>query len=345
MRRLALFASLLAAVAVTGTASGSIDRTPRDVIEQALLKVRSAPDVSDIAKNRGNRVRVIVTLDDPPLAAATFARRLPGFGNRREAQLLVVVFALVPEQARGGAGERDCQRPRADPRGNRVAALPGARERVRRERPIRAVAGPPRGRGREPRLSELLVHALPEPRAVGARDDRLLGADRRARRRRQGGRRRRRRRSRARVPQSRRLLVSRGLSEGNVRLDHPEGDRGPRLRGARSEQHAARSRQLLPRHACRGRDRGSQDRRRSGADGHLHRVGGRLPPGRGRPRRRRPPRVHRQLPGLQCPCSGAARRLLLGEQPRDRRRLRGSRAGRDGHHQLLGWWAAGGSPD
>jgi hypothetical protein len=25
-------------------------------------------------------VRVVVTLDDPPLAAATFARRLPGFG-------------------------------------------------------------------------------------------------------------------------------------------------------------------------------------------------------------------------------------------------------------------------
>ena len=81
MRRLALLASLLAAVAVTGTASGSLDRTPRDVIEQALLDVRPAPDVSGLAKNPRNRVRVIVTLDDPPLAAATFARRLPGFGS------------------------------------------------------------------------------------------------------------------------------------------------------------------------------------------------------------------------------------------------------------------------
>ena len=81
MRRLALLASLLAAVAITGTASGSLDRTPRDVIEQALLDVRPAPDVPALAKNAGNRVRVIVTLDDPPLAAATFARRLPGFGS------------------------------------------------------------------------------------------------------------------------------------------------------------------------------------------------------------------------------------------------------------------------
>ena len=81
MRRLALLASLLAAVAVTGTASGSLDRTPRDVIEQALLDVRPAPDVSEHRdRTAGNRVRVIVTLDDPPLAAATFARRLPGFG-------------------------------------------------------------------------------------------------------------------------------------------------------------------------------------------------------------------------------------------------------------------------
>ena len=77
MRRLALLVSLLAAVAVTGTASGSLDRTPRDVIEQALQKVRPAPDVSALT-SPGNRVRVVVTLDEPPLAAATFARRLPG---------------------------------------------------------------------------------------------------------------------------------------------------------------------------------------------------------------------------------------------------------------------------
>jgi minor extracellular serine protease Vpr len=80
VRRPALLVSLLAAVAITGTASGSLDRTPRDVIEQALAKVRSAPDYSGLT-TPGNRVRVIVTLDDPPLAAATFARRLPGIGG------------------------------------------------------------------------------------------------------------------------------------------------------------------------------------------------------------------------------------------------------------------------
>jgi minor extracellular serine protease Vpr len=78
VRRLALLVSLVAAVAVTGTASGSLDRTPRDVVEQALAKVRPAPDYSAVATSPGNRVRVVVTLDDPPLAAATFARRLPG---------------------------------------------------------------------------------------------------------------------------------------------------------------------------------------------------------------------------------------------------------------------------
>jgi minor extracellular serine protease Vpr len=80
VRRLALLASLLAVVAVTGTASGSLDRTPRDVVERALAKVRPAPDYSGVATSTGNRVRVIVTLDDPPLAAATFARRLTGMG-------------------------------------------------------------------------------------------------------------------------------------------------------------------------------------------------------------------------------------------------------------------------
>jgi subtilisin family serine protease len=81
VRRLALLVSLLAAVAITGTASGSLDRTPRDVIEQALTKVKPAPDYSGLTRAPQNRVRVVVTLDDPPLAAATFARRLPGFGS------------------------------------------------------------------------------------------------------------------------------------------------------------------------------------------------------------------------------------------------------------------------
>jgi minor extracellular serine protease Vpr len=82
VRRLALLASLLVVVATTGTAAGSIDQSPRSVVERALLKVRPAPDLSGFRPNGSNRVRVIMTLDDPPLAAATFARRLGGIGPR-----------------------------------------------------------------------------------------------------------------------------------------------------------------------------------------------------------------------------------------------------------------------
>ena len=82
MRRLALLVALLAAVAVTGTAAGSVDRTPRSVVEQALLKVRPAPDLSGFRRDRHNRVRVIMTLADPPLAAASYARGLAGLTTR-----------------------------------------------------------------------------------------------------------------------------------------------------------------------------------------------------------------------------------------------------------------------
>ncbi len=180
MRSLALLASLVAGIAVTGTASGSLDRTPRDVVEQAMQKVRPAPDVSGLT-NAGNRVRVIVTLDDPPLAAATFARRLPGFGSD-------VKLNLASSFSRSYLGRLETAQTRA------IASI---REEIPQARvsrryqvlvngfavsvPVRAAAGPPRGRGREPRLSELLVHAQPEPRTVGARHDRVLGADGRAR--------------------------------------------------------------------------------------------------------------------------------------------------------------------
>jgi minor extracellular serine protease Vpr len=82
VRRLALLASLLAAVAVTQTAAGSIDQTPRSVVERALLKVRPAPDVSGFTRDRQNRARVIMTLADPPLAAASYARGLTGVAIR-----------------------------------------------------------------------------------------------------------------------------------------------------------------------------------------------------------------------------------------------------------------------
>lgn len=85
MRRLALLACLAAVVAFTGTASGALQRTPRSVVEQALSKVRYGPELSaQTLSATGTRTRVIVTLEDPPLAAAASARQLAGFGPRRK---------------------------------------------------------------------------------------------------------------------------------------------------------------------------------------------------------------------------------------------------------------------
>jgi len=86
VRRFALLASLVALVAFTGTASGALERTPRTVIENALEKVRPAPDLSTPEGN-GSRVRVIVTLDDPPLAEAAIARRFGGLGSKQKLNL------------------------------------------------------------------------------------------------------------------------------------------------------------------------------------------------------------------------------------------------------------------
>ena len=68
----------------TGTAAGSVDRTPRSVVEQALMNVRLVPDSSGFEHDRGNRVRVILTLADPPLAAATYVRGFAGLGVKRK---------------------------------------------------------------------------------------------------------------------------------------------------------------------------------------------------------------------------------------------------------------------
>ena len=84
MRRLALLAPLLVVVTFSGTAAGSIDRTPRSVVEQAIAKLRPAPDLQEFRRDRGNRVRVIMALHDPPLAAAMYARGFAGLGAKRK---------------------------------------------------------------------------------------------------------------------------------------------------------------------------------------------------------------------------------------------------------------------
>jgi minor extracellular serine protease Vpr len=84
VRRLALLAPLLVVVTFSGTAAGSIDRTPRSIVEQAALKVRPADGLSATERERGNRVRVIMTLADPPLASAMHARGFAGLGVKRK---------------------------------------------------------------------------------------------------------------------------------------------------------------------------------------------------------------------------------------------------------------------
>ncbi len=56
--------------------------TPRIVVERATQKVHPAPDLAGFRRNASNRVRVIMTLDSPPLAAATYARGLGALGTR-----------------------------------------------------------------------------------------------------------------------------------------------------------------------------------------------------------------------------------------------------------------------
>ncbi len=86
MRRLALLALLAAVVASSGTAAGALRPTPQEVVERALSKIRHGPAAVPALTRQGNarRARVIVTLQDPPLAAAASTRRLAGFGPRRK---------------------------------------------------------------------------------------------------------------------------------------------------------------------------------------------------------------------------------------------------------------------
>ncbi|HXG77118.1 MAG TPA: S8 family serine peptidase [Gaiellaceae bacterium] len=86
MRRLALALPLALLVASSGTAAGALGPTPRSAVERAAAKVDRAPDALAAATSRG-RTRVIVTLDEPPLAAVASARRLAGFGPRRKLNL------------------------------------------------------------------------------------------------------------------------------------------------------------------------------------------------------------------------------------------------------------------
>jgi hypothetical protein len=82
------------------------------VVDQALLKVRPAPGFSGIEHDGGNRVRVIMTLADPPLAAATYARGFAGLGAKRKLNVHTTfsrsyVSTLEAEQTRAIARVHD----------------------------------------------------------------------------------------------------------------------------------------------------------------------------------------------------------------------------------------------
>ena len=87
MRRLAPFACLAFLVAFTGTAAGALGPSPREVIERAESRLYKVQPISPRAKagsNEASRVRVIVTLDDPPLATAAPRSAFATVGTRRK---------------------------------------------------------------------------------------------------------------------------------------------------------------------------------------------------------------------------------------------------------------------
>jgi subtilisin family serine protease len=87
VRRLALL-SLAAVIVVSGTASGATRPVEERVREWSFPRLEQGqPAPAAALERRGQRTRVIVALEDPPLAAAANARRLAGFGPRRKLNL------------------------------------------------------------------------------------------------------------------------------------------------------------------------------------------------------------------------------------------------------------------
>ncbi|MBA3562139.1 MAG: S8 family serine peptidase [Actinobacteria bacterium] len=89
MRRLAPLACLAFLLASAGTASSALDPDPRSVIERAQSRLhRAQPVVPAVTSgDTGSRARVIVTLDDPPLAAAAPRNAFATVGSRRKLNL------------------------------------------------------------------------------------------------------------------------------------------------------------------------------------------------------------------------------------------------------------------
>jgi subtilisin family serine protease len=86
VRRLALL-SLAVVIASSGTASGATRPIEQTIREWSFPRVQHGPPIAGQALQGGQRTRVILTLEGPPLAAAANARQLAGFGPRRKLNL------------------------------------------------------------------------------------------------------------------------------------------------------------------------------------------------------------------------------------------------------------------
>jgi subtilisin family serine protease len=83
VRRLALL-SLAVVIASSGTASGATQPIEERIRDWSFPRLQErTPTPSSAFGRSGQRARVILTLEDPPLAAAANARQLAGFGPRR----------------------------------------------------------------------------------------------------------------------------------------------------------------------------------------------------------------------------------------------------------------------
>jgi subtilisin family serine protease len=88
VRRLALSFSLAVVIASSGTASGATRPIDQLIRDWSFPHVQQGQSLSpQLLERSGERTRVIVTLEDPPLAAAANARQLAGFGPRRKLNL------------------------------------------------------------------------------------------------------------------------------------------------------------------------------------------------------------------------------------------------------------------
>ena len=296
------------------------------------MKVHPAPDLSSFPRDASNRVRVgnhdagttrpLAAARLRPSVGASPSRAKPNF---RSSFTCLYLDTLEAEQDSGdrAISTREIPQARVSP------PLPGARERLRRERAVRAAAGAPLDVGSPTHVyPSLHVPPRPEPGAGGPRRAAVLGGHGRAGRRRQGRRRRRRRRPRASVPRPDGVLVSAWVPEGDDRLDDAEGDRRPRRSPAHGANSAPLDRdQLLPRHLRRRGHRGRPDGRRGGTA----RASASRPRAAATPRSTASPasrlaRTSGTTACSTCPrrrrSAAAARRTARRSSPRSRRRSR-----------------------